>query len=397
MFEMKAKLFFATVICYLFGYVSYSYAIEVLNQEIEVNEAGEAETRLLQSSCLLQQSIIDIYGRNSIGIFAGGDFKIGDTIEHCPFATLPIDNIKSNVLDEYAMGHNESHISLIFGYSMIYNTNPIRTVGTYSDDDNDTRSILMIVEQNIKKGDEIFFYYGADWFPSRGLEPYIPDPSKAPVARYDVPGCPQQLTYLHYEYEDDILPSSVYAEVFIPKGTVIEVARTLIVPKYAWEHSEITSLIWVTHKMSLGLLNLGWGAFYRSDKLNANVKHSQWFVPRDALSSDSSGVNKIAAHHQEQKVSATGEERAEDTEEKCVDKLFVQFVAMNDIYPDQELIVDLEQVDYVFEHSTDDSRANLDEEHGQYGESESSQSRELKYTDRFPCVAISKHDETFSE
>jgi hypothetical protein len=229
----------------------------------------------------------DVYGNNNIGIFAGKNYKAGDVLEVDISVNLPSESAKNNILDEYVMGYNSSHVSLVFGYACIYNHGETRSVGNYiyEDDieegegegDHNLRDGPMIAEIDINQGDEIFFNYGETWFESRNIHHKKVVERPAVRSRRDIPGCPQYYTYIDKR--------KLYAKRAIPKDTIIEVARSLLVPYEAWREKELRNLVWLfpnSSKTSTGVLNLGWGAFYSAyDKETslddeANVKYSTW-------------------------------------------------------------------------------------------------------------------------
>ena len=303
-----------------------------------------------ENVCELQQSIMDdVYGNNNIGIFAGKNYKTGDIVEVSPISRLSHESAKNNILDEYVMGYNSSHVSLVFGYACIYNHGETRSVGNFiyeeDDDDDSEKSGLrdgpMIAEIDINQGDEIFFNYGETWFESRNIHHKKVVERPAVRSRRDIPGCPQYYTYIDNR--------KLYAKRAIPKDTIIEVARSLLVPHEAWREKELRNLVWLfpnSSKTSMGVLNLGWGAFYSAydketstsldDDDEANVKYSTW--------------NSNDPHDDDNDYDGEGDNNninaSPDSDSllgnACKEKFFILFKSAREINAHEELTINLD-------------------------------------------------------
>src|SRR5579864_837484 len=95
------------------------------------------------------------------GVFSGKTFKKGEVIEKC---YILLTKGKDNELEDYYFDAKGKD-ALLLGYGMIYN---------HSNDENadykiniKQRIATFKAIRKIKKGEEIFVFYGEDWFKSR--------------------------------------------------------------------------------------------------------------------------------------------------------------------------------------------------------------------------------------
>ena len=97
------------------------------------------------------------------GVFASKDYKKGDILEVCPCIKQEYKNISGRIKD-YVFSFDKKHVLIAFGYCSMYN---------HSDDPNASWQILsenqmlIIVEKDIKKGEEIFVSYGEGYWEQR--------------------------------------------------------------------------------------------------------------------------------------------------------------------------------------------------------------------------------------
>lgn len=213
--------------------------------------------------------------------------------------------------------------------------------------------------RDIRPGEQIFNWYGDDWFENRGQVEVSPrsqiggefcsveDPMRHPNR---IPGCPTGLT--------TVKESRVFASTLIRKGEIIETARVLRIPELQVGNSgPIEEFLWRTDRRkgdranhtSFVLLPLGYGAFYKSPptpRAKPSVSYS-WWQP------DFLGLSRDKSHHfegdnDEGAGSSCGAEDAPCTvgpkippDVVCSDRMFVSFRALRNIYRGEELTVPL--------------------------------------------------------
>ncbi|OGT36522.1 MAG: hypothetical protein A3F12_02105 [Gammaproteobacteria bacterium RIFCSPHIGHO2_12_FULL_38_14] len=120
---------------------------------------------LLSSKLSVKKSPVHGYG-----VFANQKIKPGAIIEECH--TLIIDN-HDDVINYYFI-HKPDYKLLPLGYGAIYNHAPQPNASFIFDQDR--HIITFRATRLIKRGEEIFIFYGKEWFKTRDIEPNIPIP-----------------------------------------------------------------------------------------------------------------------------------------------------------------------------------------------------------------------------
>jgi hypothetical protein len=214
---------------------------------------------------------------HGIGVIARRNFIKGEEIEHPLVISVPQLSIMKTVLFDYTMKSRKGYSDIILGYSMVYNHHPTKpSIGIPFVNG----SFRVIAERNITAGKEMFFTYGKRYFSERGVR------ESSGRLLSPIPGCPYSLTRKH--------GFGLLASQFIQQGTVIEVARGLVVPGIRTMFTNMEPFVWYRERTNLGsMLLLGNGAYYAPaiDPVDANV-HYQWF------SDPNNDDGKIKCHEQ---------------------------------------------------------------------------------------------------
>ena len=97
------------------------------------------------------------------GVFAKEDIIEGEVFEECPILTLPIEKgeITSLLIDyrfNYPQGNEWQEQVLALGYGSLYNHS--ENANAYWVSDLENRTFKFISNREIKKGEEIFVWYG---------------------------------------------------------------------------------------------------------------------------------------------------------------------------------------------------------------------------------------------
>lgn len=120
------------------------------------------EAALIQKKLVVKKSPIHGYG-----VFADQDFEPGEIIEEC--RTLICETVIPELNDYLFWIENTNGLPL--GFGCLYNHADDCSADYAYDAE---RSVIVIrAEKRIKRGEEIFVYYGEDWFRSRQLIPKI--------------------------------------------------------------------------------------------------------------------------------------------------------------------------------------------------------------------------------
>ena len=107
------------------------------------------------------------------GVFAKEDIMEGEVFEECPILTLPIDKgeITSLLIDyrfNWPQGNDFEEQVMALGYGSLYNHSDNANSFWISDLEN--RTFKFISNREIKKGEEIFVWYGDENYWSDGRQ-----------------------------------------------------------------------------------------------------------------------------------------------------------------------------------------------------------------------------------
>ena len=97
------------------------------------------------------------------GVFANKNYKKDDIVEICPCIKTEMDMVNGKIRD-YIFGYDEKMALVALGYCSMYNHSDTPNVAYLSLDD---EKMQITAIKNIKKGDEMFFSYGEDYWSSR--------------------------------------------------------------------------------------------------------------------------------------------------------------------------------------------------------------------------------------
>ena len=114
------------------------------------------KAKLFQNNLLVKKSSIHGYG-----VFAQKNIRKGERIEDC---CCLIFDAKNDCLDNYAFAVGRKAMVLT-GYGCLYNHSDDYNASHVFDQKN--RIMTFTARRAIKKGEEIFVYYGKEWFSSR--------------------------------------------------------------------------------------------------------------------------------------------------------------------------------------------------------------------------------------
>jgi len=109
-----------------------------------------------------------IHGR---GVFAVRDLKINTIVEVCPTLTLSKEaciHQKCILMDYLFQSEEGDHMVIAMGYGMMYNSAKNPNVLHYFDIDG---NMVFVAKRDIVKGEELFHYYGEEWWSTRRGRP----------------------------------------------------------------------------------------------------------------------------------------------------------------------------------------------------------------------------------
>eukprot|EP01038_Epipyxis_sp_PR26KG_P012650 gene12650-16959_t len=207
-----------------------------------------------------------------IGIYAGVLFTPESDLEY-GMISIPLSNeIKEeSVADLYIEGLNDTHNSLTLGYALVYNHAPLadgHMLSKYNDPDealhefkyhpDKTFNIHYKTLWTLFPGDQIFSWYGDQWFVGRLEELSTRKTSNRDVLHIDdvqqspgrIPGCAHKYT--------KIIGQHLISKEFIPKDTTIEIARALLLPfsQNLVRSGPLTEFVWFSSSAKEPVLTL---------------------------------------------------------------------------------------------------------------------------------------------
>ena len=216
--------------------------------------------------------IVKISPRFGAGVYAGTHIPSGKVIQHVIGIPIPISTVFHTELINYVEGHNETHASVTLGYSMMFNSSPMTVKsmvrkemlyfyssedGVYSFSNNRgvSEDMVLSVNHEIFPGEQLFLYYGSSWFEDRNMRDMfslqqdnvlLKDSMKISMDNafvddqlVSIPGCATLFTYF------DATTQKLHAATDIPRGTIIEVSRALLLPEEAMVNAEaLTDFLW---------------------------------------------------------------------------------------------------------------------------------------------------------
>ena len=262
------------------------------------------------------------------------------------------------VLAYYVEEFNNTHALAALGYAMLYNHAPLNFSEpmihkvfppkesftpqfNFHDLGRQTEDVHYVASRDILPGEQIFGYYGKDWFDKRKMVEIPPDTlgkEYISVGRNFIsndmkrlPGCASSMTYFKNE--------KLHASRYIHAGEIIEVTRALLIleskvkdspllQRFLWYRNKDAEII---IKSTAGLetnenekhvlLPLGKGSLYTSPPLGEapNVHYSWYDI--DNLIDD---FEPLASKQQ------------------CKDRMFISFRAIRNIQSGEPLTVDIE-------------------------------------------------------
>jgi len=115
-----------------------------------------------------------LHGR---GVFAVRDLPANTIVEVCPTLTLDKEacvHQKCILMDYLFESEEGDHMVIAMGYGMMYNSAKNPNVLHYFDIDG---NMVFVAKRDIVKGEELFHYYGEEWWSTRRSRP---DPQMQP-------------------------------------------------------------------------------------------------------------------------------------------------------------------------------------------------------------------------
>ena len=182
------------------------WCLTVADSKIEISN--------IEEECDLLIHLITFGGSHvpGIGIYAGRDFEQKSYYQKTAIIPALMNTVGGTILTHFIEGYNETHDGVTLGYSMIWNhvsANEDKMVeklgmdeGFYDLDGEPADGITYSVARDVRKGEQVFSWYGDTWFNFRTIPEistksiggdylFLEDPHNAPSR---VPGCPTMTT-----------------------------------------------------------------------------------------------------------------------------------------------------------------------------------------------------------
>jgi hypothetical protein len=101
------------------------------------------------------------------GAFADREISAGDVIERCPALEVTDKDVGGELLNYVFYGKAENLRLLAMGYGMLFNHSHQPNVAYYREDSMLGAELVLYALRDIRKGEELFYNYGDDWWTTR--------------------------------------------------------------------------------------------------------------------------------------------------------------------------------------------------------------------------------------
>jgi uncharacterized protein len=102
------------------------------------------------------------------GAFALKPIREGDIVERCPALEVTDKDIGGELLNYVFYGSAENRRLVAMGYGMLFNHSPQPNVAYYREDGPTGAELIIYALRDIRKGEELYYNYGDDWWTTRG-------------------------------------------------------------------------------------------------------------------------------------------------------------------------------------------------------------------------------------
>jgi SET domain-containing protein len=102
------------------------------------------------------------------GAFALKAIKEGDIVERCPALEVTDKDIGGELLNYVFYGSDASKRLVAMGYGMLFNHSAQPNVAYYREEGPTGVELIIYALRDIRKGEEMYYNYGDDWWSTRG-------------------------------------------------------------------------------------------------------------------------------------------------------------------------------------------------------------------------------------
>ena len=329
-----------------------------------------------------------------VGVFAGMDYVNEQLLEHAIGIPFPKNALFWNDLVNYVEAMNDTHALFLHGHAAVFNHDRWGSgtaVRKMMADDWDcklnytnlnygqtfSKDITFKASWEIMTGDQLFLAYGPNWFEIRNLMEL--EAADELVHLHDIQNQPGRIPGCGMKYTQ-FINNKLLAKTFIPKGTVIEISRVLLLEysnallphllgplsEYIWYkpyntnriNNETPYLVTKTKntndpykisyddKLQYIIILLGNGIFYNSKNIIENensvrksikkmkipnVKYDYWDITELGFESEFNYNHSKIIKNSKNQIA------------RCATRMFIKFTAMTNIFEGEELVVDVIQ------------------------------------------------------
>ena len=104
------------------------------------------------------------------GVFALKNVKNGATIERCPVLQVDEQDIGGELLNYVFYGDNEKERLVAMGTGMLFNHSSVPNVAYYLEETPVGPELVIYALRDLRKGEELFYTYGNDWWTTRNIQ-----------------------------------------------------------------------------------------------------------------------------------------------------------------------------------------------------------------------------------
>lgn len=152
---MTTATVFIQVIIFFLGLLTGAAVISLFRKTRPDPERGK-----------LRIGVSSVAGR---GVFATETISEGEILERCPVLEVTDADVGGELLNYVFYGNNKRSRLVVMGYGMLFNHSFEPNVAYWLEESQDGPVLVLYAQRAARKGEELFYNYGKEWWETRQL------------------------------------------------------------------------------------------------------------------------------------------------------------------------------------------------------------------------------------